>query len=146
MDITTMVGAASLLGGGYEPTTYMIKFAKDGTRESTIPCGRSMTTEEKQELISQGYLEIPAEEWQEYCSGKIRGKDGTPVDPPPYVPTKEERLAALDSQYQADVEELAKYFGEAGLKSDTETQTELQAELAEINATYVAERKAIEEG
>ena len=125
--------------------TYLIKFSTDGQRESTLPVDSTITAEKKAELIAQGYIEVPAAEWQEYCNGKIRGKDGTPVDPPPCVPSKEEKLAALDAQYQADVEELAKYFGEAGLKGDTETQAELRSELAETNTTYVAERKAIEE-
>jgi hypothetical protein len=61
------------------------------------------------------------------------------------VPTKEEKLAALDAQYEQDVADLTKYYGEASLKGDTETQAELQAELAEVDATYAEERKAIEE-
>lgn len=86
------------------------------------------------------------EVWDEKPAGYFTEEEWAALHPPtPYVPSKEEKLAALDAQYQTDVEELAKYFGEAGLKSDTETQTELQAELTEINATYVAERKAIEE-
>ncbi len=86
------------------------------------------------------------EVWDEKPTGYYTEQEWAELHPPtPYVPSKKEKLAALDSQYQADVEELAKYFGEAGLKGDTETQAELQSELAEINATYVAERKAIEE-
>jgi hypothetical protein len=86
------------------------------------------------------------EVWDEKPKGYYTEQEWAELHPPtPYVPTKAEKLAALDAQYQADVEELAKYFGEAGLKGDTETQAELQAELAEINATYVAERKAAEE-
>ena len=144
MDITSMMGVASLAGNGYEPETYMIKFASDGTREGTIPCGRSMTDEEKQELISKGYEEVPASEWQEYCNGKIRGEDGKPVDPPPYVPSKEEKLAALDSQYDSDKDQLAKYYLDAVLSGNEDLQSEIKTELVTLNKDYEAARKEIE--
>lgn len=136
-----------------EQTTYLCKFDSAGRRtETLLTC--EFTEEEKAEKIAEGYIEISEEDWNYYVGNKgtgangtgyIRGADGKPTDAPAYVPTKDEKLAALDAQYQSDVEELTKYFGEAGLKGDTETQSELQAELAEVNATYVAERKAIEE-
>ena len=65
--------------------------------------------------------------------------------PPPPEPTKEEKLAQLDAQYDADVAELTKYFTEAALEDDSELQAELKAELAEVKAAYVEDRKAIEE-
>lgn len=126
-------------------TTYLIKFAEDGTRESTIPVDSTLTDERNAELIADGYDEIPALEWQEYCNGKIRGKDGKPTDAPAYVPSKEEQLAQLDSQYNADKAELTQYFAEAVLADDTETQSELRQELEDLNADYIARRKEIEE-
>lgn len=125
--------------------TYLIKFTSDGQRESTLPVDSTITAEKKQELINQGYEEVPAAEWQEYCSGKIRGEDGKPVDPPPYVPTKDEKLAALDVQYDSDKIVLAKYFTEAALAGDADLQAELRQELEELNAEYTAKRKEIEE-
>lgn len=65
--------------------------------------------------------------------------------PTPYVPTKEEKLAALDAQYDADKAELIKYYSEALIVEDAELQAELKAELEELDADYVEQRKAIEE-
>lgn len=62
------------------------------------------------------------------------------------APSKEEKLAALDAQYDADKAELVKYYGEAGLMGDTDLQAELRDEMAELDAEYAEERKAIEEG
>jgi hypothetical protein len=67
-------------------------------------------------------------------------------DPEPPKPTKEEKLAAIDSQYDSDIAGLAKYYTEAQLEDDADLQEEIKAELAEIKATYIEERKAIEEG
>lgn len=133
--------------------TYLCKFDLNGRRgETLLTC--EFTEEEKAEKLEQGYIEISEEDWNYYVGNKgqgkngtgyIRGTDGKPTDAPAYVPTKEEKLAALDAQYEQDIADLTKYYGEAGLKGDAEAQAELQAELAEVNATYVAERKAIEE-
>ena len=65
--------------------------------------------------------------------------------PPPPPPTKEEKLAELDAQYDADKAEIMTYYTEALFAGDTETQAELKSEMAEIDATYAEERKAIED-
>lgn len=59
-------------------------------------------------------------------------------------PTKEEKLAACDAAYDADKAELVKYYGEAALMGDSDTQVVLQGELQTRNAEYIAEREAIE--
>ena len=79
----------------------------------------------------EGYL--TEEEWQELH----------PYIPP--VPTKEEQLAALDAQYDADKAEIMQYYTEALFVNDTELQNELKAEMLEIDNKYVEDRKAIEE-
>ena len=113
-----------------------------------------ITEEEKAEKLEQGYIEISEEDWDYYVGNKgqgangtgyIRGADGKPTDAPAYVPTKEEKLVALDSQYDSDKAELTKYFTDALLAGDTDTQEELQAELLELDADYKEQRKAIEE-
>ncbi len=65
--------------------------------------------------------------------------------PPPPEPTKEEKLAALDVQYEADKAEIMSYFAQAVFAGDEEEQAELRAEMAEIDAQYSEDRKAIEE-
>ena len=135
-------------------TTYLCKFDSAGHRtETLLTC--EFTEEEKAEKLKHGYIEIDEEEWSYYVGNKgqgkngtgyIRGKDGKPVDAPAYVPTKEERLAALDVQYDSDKIVLSKYFTEAALSGDTALQEELRQELDDLNAKYTTKRKEIEEG
>ena len=133
--------------------TYLCKFDSDGRRGETM-LTFEFTEEEKAEKLEQGYIEISEEDWDYYVGNKgqgangtgyIRGADGKPTDAPAYVPTKEEKLVALDSQYDSDKAELTKYFTDALLAGDTDTQEELQAELLELDADYKEQRKAIEE-
>ena len=133
--------------------TYLCKFDENGRRtETLLTC--EFTEEEKAEKLAEGYIEISEEDWNYYVGNKgngangtgyIRGADGKPTDAPAYVPTKEEQLAALDAQYDSDKAELTRYFTDALLAGDTNTQEELQAELLELDAGYKAQRKAIEE-
>ena len=133
--------------------TYLCKFDSNGRRtETLLAC--EFTEEEKAEKLAEGYIEISEEDWNYYVGNKgngangtgyIRGADGKPTDAPAYVPSKEEKLAQLDSQYNADKAELTQYFAEAVLADDTETQAELRQELEELNAEYTAKRKEIEE-
>jgi hypothetical protein len=133
--------------------TYLCKFDTNGKRtETLLTCEYS--EEEKAQKIAEGYIEISEEDWNYYVgnngagangTGYIRGANGKPTDAPAYVPTKEEQLAALDSQYDNDKAELTRYFTDALLAGDTDTQEELKAELLELDADYKAQRKAIEE-
>ena len=89
-----------------------------------------------------GNLEV----WDTKPDGYYTEDEWAKLHPPvPYVPTKEEKLAALDAQYDADKAEIVKYFNEAALANDTELQDELRAEMAEIDKTYAEERRKIEE-
>lgn len=133
--------------------TYLCKFDADGRRtETLLTC--EFTEEQKAEKLEQGYIEINEEEWNYYVgnmgtgtngTGYVRGADGKPTDAPAYVPTKEEKLAQLDAQYDDDKATLTQYFAEAALAGNTELQEELRQELADLNEEYIAEREAIEE-
>lgn len=134
-------------------TTYLCKFDSAGRRtETLLTC--EFTEEEKAQKIADGYIEISEEDWNYYVgnngtgangTGYIRGADGKPTDAPAYVPTKEEKLAALDAQYDRDKAELVNYYGEAALKGDTETQDELRQELADLDDEYDEARRELEE-
>lgn len=88
------------------------------------------------------------EEWDTMPDGYFTVEEWQALHPKPPMPppTKEEQLAALDAQYDADKAELVKYYGEAGLMGETALQEELRLEMADLDATYAEERKAIEEG
>lgn len=132
--------------------TYLAKFDADGKRGATYPTA-GMSDEEKAEKIADGYIEISEDDWNYYVgnmgegangTGYIRGADGKPTDAPPYVPSKSERLAALDAQYDADKADIMNYFTQAVFAGDETEQDELRAEMDEIDAAYVEEREAIE--
>lgn len=83
------------------------------------------------------------EVWDEKPQGYYTVEEWAAMHPPA-PPTKEEKIAALDAQYDMDKAELVKYYGEAALAGDTETQAELTAELANLNTDYDAARREIE--
>jgi hypothetical protein len=60
-------------------------------------------------------------------------------------PTTDEKIAALDAQYDNDKDMLAKYYLDAVLSGDADLQDELKAELDALNAQYETARKEIEE-
>ena len=132
--------------------TYLCKFDSAGRRQETL-LACEFTDEQKQQKIADGYIEISEEDWNYYVgnngngangTGYIRGADGKPTDAPPYVPSKSERLAALDAQYDADKADIMNYFTQAVFAGDETEQDELRAEMEEIDAAYVEEREAIE--
>ena len=84
------------------------------------------------------------EVWDKKPEGYFTEEEWKQLHPEPvYVPTKEEKLAQLDAQYDNDIQQLSSYFTEAQLEGDTELQTELQAELQQVKAEYTSARNAI---
>lgn len=136
-----------------EQTTYLCKFDADGRRtETLLTC--EFTDEEKAQKIADGYVKITADEWNYYVgnngagdngTGYIRGADGKPTSAPAYVPSKAEKLAALDAQYDADKAELSKYYVEAVLSGNTDAQTDIKTELDALTSDYDKKRAEIEE-
>ena len=86
------------------------------------------------------------EVWDTKPDGYYTEAEWAELHPPvPYVPTKEEKLAELDAQYDADKAEIMQYYTEAMFVGDEDLQAELKAEMAEIDETYAEERRKIEE-
>ena len=132
-------------------TTYLCKFDEKGyRRETLLSC--EYTEEQKADIIAQGFVEIDEDEWSYYVGNHGEGDNGTgyirvdgkPVPAPPYVPTKEEKLVILENEYQAEKAKLEGYFSTALLMDDTDTQTELKAEMAELETWYAEEKAEIE--
>jgi hypothetical protein len=63
--------------------------------------------------------------------------------PPPPEPTKEEKLAALDAQYNTDKSTLVNEYTDALIHSDTETAEAIKAEMAALDEQYDADYEAI---
>jgi hypothetical protein len=63
--------------------------------------------------------------------------------PPPLEPTVEEKLEALDLQYNADKAELVAQYTDSLMHDDEETAEVIKAEMAELDAQYDADYEAI---
>ena len=72
------------------------------------------------------------------------------ADNPDYIKAKEahdkaEALAELDVQYDRDKADIMNYYTQAVFAGDEEEQAALKIEMAEIDAQYIEDRKALEE-
>jgi hypothetical protein len=61
-------------------------------------------------------------------------------------PTKEEKLAQLDSNYSAQKKELADEYTDALIHADTDAQELVKQEMTELDEWYDEEYRKIEEG
>lgn len=61
-------------------------------------------------------------------------------------PTKEEKLAHLVAQYEADKAEILKYYADAMIHGDTELMAELAEEMTALDEKYATDYKALKEG
>ena len=135
-----------------EQTMYLCKFNEKGERQDTyLSC--EYNAQQKQEMFDKGFVEIDEEEWNYYVGNKGMGDNGTgyirvngkPVSAPPYVPSKEEKLASLEARYESDKDELKGYLMDAILSGDDDTVAELKEEMAELEAQYQSDRKELED-
>jgi hypothetical protein len=89
----------------------------------------------------KGNLEV----WKEKPKGYYTEEEWQELHPTPVpVPTKEEQVAALDAQYEADKQEILNYYTEAMFAGDTDMQNDLKAEMQEIEAEYIKKREELE--
>ena len=133
-------------------TKYLCKFDNKGYRRETyLSC--EYTDEQRKAMLADGYVEISEEEWNYYVGNKgmgdngtgyIRGKDGKPISAPVRVPTKAEKIAQLENQYNTQKAEIKGYLMEAILSDDTDTITELKQEMADVEADYQSKREELE--
>ena len=72
------------------------------------------------------------EEWQEMHPAPL-----------PPEPTKEEKLAQLVAQYEADKAEILKYYSDAMIHGDTELMAELAEEMTALDEKYATDYKAL---
>lgn len=135
-----------------KPTSYLISFDTDGRRIETY-IANEYTDEQKAEMLEKGFVEISEADWRYYAglegggdngTGYIIGKDGKPISAPAYIPSKAEKIAQLENQYNTQKEEIKGYLMEAILSDDTDTISELKQEMADIEADYQAKREELE--
>ena len=87
------------------------------------------------------------EVWDEKPEGYFTVEEWAELHPAPPAPepTVDEKIAILDQQFRLDQATIMEYFTQAIFDGDTEAQEELKEEMEEIKATYVEERKKLEE-
>ena len=125
---------------------YLCKFDETGYRTSTVVSGiHFKTEEEKAKYIADGYIETSEEDYQYYVgnmgngangTGYIRGGDGKPTDAPAYAPSTDEKIAALDAQYNANKSNLLNAYQTALVYGDTDTMESLKADLQALDGQY----------
>ena len=136
-----------------KPLTYLCLFDADGRRGETR-LSVEYTDEQKEEMLKNGFVEISEEDWNYYVGNKGMGDNGTgyirdpqtgkPVSAPVHIPTKAEKIARLEAQYEADKKKLKGYIVDAILSDDAEVVAEIKEEMAEIEAQYQHDREELE--
>lgn len=88
------------------------KFKENGERETSIALNVHFSTEEElQPYLDKGFVPISDDDQEKYATGQyIRGTDGKPAEKPPYVPTVEEKLAAIRVQRDRLLSDSDKYM------------------------------------
>lgn len=83
------------------------------------------------------------EVWETKPDGYYTVEEWKELHPTP-EPTKTEKLAQLEAQYEAQKNELKGYLMDAMLLDDADTIADLKQEMAEIEAEYQAKREELE--
>ena len=88
------------------------------------------------------------EVWKEKPDGYYTIEEWQEMHPiPPYVPTTEEKLAALDAEYTREKTTLCEQYTDAQIHGDTETAEAIVLEMDDLDAWYDEEyEKIINEG
>ena len=125
---------------------YLCKFDETGRRIGTVVEGIHFhTDEEKQAYLDDGYIKTSDEDYQYYVgnmgtgangTGYVRGEDGKPTDAPAYTPSTDEKIAALDSRYNANKADLLTAYQTAQLHGDTDLMESLKADLNALDEQY----------
>lgn len=142
-------------------TTYFAKFNDEGLPEGFIPSFHVNNYGGKNKLTSDGYIEIPLEEYNYYI-GNMSNEDnnyakfkrdnqtGKPVIYIPPESTQEElqarALVALEVEYNAQKEGFKQDLDTATLAGNTEAIQSIQQEFMEFNQAYEVAKQEILKG
>lgn len=88
------------------------------------------------------------EVWDEKPTGYYTKEewDALHPAPPPPEPTKEEKLAQLDAQYEQDKKELLNEYNDAMIHDDNATAEAVKAEMLALDDQYDEDYQAIIDG
>ena len=133
--------------------TYFCKFNKNGEREASVPSTMVDRYGGKENLISDGYIEISDEDYQYYVGNRGQGNNGTgyirdsttgkPISAPARVITLEERANALKAEYESNVKAIDNAIDVATKNENTERIAELQKMRQQRIQQYADELEAL---
>ena len=113
-----------------------------------------MFPEVKAEMLANGYVEISEAERDFYVGNRGAGDNGTgyirdavtgkPVSAPPAPkPSKAQRIAQLEKDFESARFTIGTYYMEAVLDGNVEVQKDLQVELSELKEQFESDVAAI---
>ena len=114
----------------------------------------NMFPEVKAEMLANGYFEISDTERDYYVGNIGAGDNGTgyirdavtgkPVSAPPAPkPSKAQRIAQLEKDFESARFTIGTYYMEAVLDNNVEVQKDLQTELSELKEQFESDVEAI---
>ena len=132
---------------------YLAKFDKNGNRTTTL-LACEYTEEQKAQMYADGFVDLSEEDWNYYVGNMGAGDNGTgyirdavtgkPVSAPPAPkPSKAQRIAQLEKDFESARFTIGTYYMEAVLDGNVEVQKDLQGELAELKEQFESDVAAI---
>ena len=132
---------------------YLAKFDENGYRTTTL-LACEYTEEQKSQMYADGFVDLSEEDWNYYVGNHGMGDNGTgyvrdmttgkPVSAPPAPkPSKAQRIAQLEKDFESARFTIGTYYMEAVLDGNVEVQNDLQVELTELTEKYESDVAAI---
>ena len=132
---------------------YLAKFDENGNRTETY-IAAEYTDEQKSQMYADGFVDLSEEDWNYYVGNRGTGNNGTgyirdavtgkPVSAPPAPkPSKAQRIAQLEKDFESARFTIGTYYMEAVLDGNVEVQKDLQGELAELKEQFESDVAAI---
>ena len=132
---------------------YLAKFDEKGNRTTTL-LACEYTEEQKAQTYTDGFVDLSEEDWNYYVGNRGTGDNGTgyirdavtgkPVSAPPAPkPSKAQRIAQLEKDFESARFTIGTYYMEAVLDGNVEVQKDLQVELTELKEQFESDVAAI---
>ena len=132
---------------------YLAKFDENGNRTTTL-LACEYTEEQKAQMYADGFVDLSEDDWNYYVGNMGAGDNGTgyirdavtgkPVSAPPAPkPSKAQRIAQLEKDFESARFTIGTYYMEAVLDGNVEVQKDLQGELAELKEQFESDVAAI---
>ena len=132
---------------------YLAKFDENGNRTETY-IAAEYTEEQKSQMYADGFVDLSEEDWNYYVGNMGAGDNGTgyirdtvtgkPVSAPPAPkPSKAQRIAQLEKDFESARFTIGTYYMEAVLDGNVEVQKDLQVELSELKEQFESDVAAI---